>query len=374
MRQHYPFAIFDGRIKPQIPTYIDRDHPLSRDLLVAVLFDGTRDNLINYASENILSWTSTVSRPAAGVYGPAIVNTDGVGLATINTGIVPPNAANTVIAIVRFYDSGTFPNRIAGVTSAQFNLLAPLTFAGDDYIRMDDGGSFITQYVAGASPSAWRNTWHHMAYRYDASSSAIFEDNILKVTGAGYAPTFGAATITVLASASIAGSYYIESLWWWGRALSDNEIRTHYAQPYAMFGPESFYLSPSGLATVVSEREGGWNRPTFPEGRDHAQVAGLSTLQAGYGLTGGGVLTPQPSTIPFALDSAVAAPLASPTFTGDPKAPTPSPGDNDTSIATTAFVQAEIDAQRYRMPVFAQDGTAVLDANGELVYTLRALE
>jgi hypothetical protein len=30
--------------------------------------------------------------------------------------------------------------------------------------------------------------------------------------------------------------------------------------------------------------------------------------------------------------------LASPTFTGDPKAPTPLPGDNDTSIATTAFV------------------------------------
>jgi uracil-DNA glycosylase len=38
------------------------------------------------------------------------------------------------------------------------------------------------------------------------------------------------------------------------------------------------------------------------------------------------------------------APLASPTFTGDPKAPTPSPGDNDTSIATTAFVAAAITA------------------------------
>ena len=34
------------------------------------------------------------------------------------------------------------------------------------------------------------------------------------------------------------------------------------------------------------------------------------------------------------------APLASPTFTGNPTAPTPSPGDNDTSIATTAFVTA----------------------------------
>jgi len=32
------------------------------------------------------------------------------------------------------------------------------------------------------------------------------------------------------------------------------------------------------------------------------------------------------------------APIANPTFTGDPKAPTPTTGDNDTSIATTAFV------------------------------------
>jgi hypothetical protein len=32
------------------------------------------------------------------------------------------------------------------------------------------------------------------------------------------------------------------------------------------------------------------------------------------------------------------APIASPTFTGDPKAPTPTAGDNDTSIANTAFV------------------------------------
>jgi hypothetical protein len=36
------------------------------------------------------------------------------------------------------------------------------------------------------------------------------------------------------------------------------------------------------------------------------------------------------------------ATLASPTFTGDPKAPTPTAGDNDTSIATTAFVQAQL--------------------------------
>lgn len=37
---------------------------------------------------------------------------------------------------------------------------------------------------------------------------------------------------------------------------------------------------------------------------------------------------------------ALKAPLSSPTFTGDPKAPTPASTDNDTSIATTAFVRA----------------------------------
>lgn len=41
---------------------------------------------------------------------------------------------------------------------------------------------------------------------------------------------------------------------------------------------------------------------------------------------------------------ALKANLASPAFTGNPTAPTPSPGDNDTSIATTAFVTAAVGA------------------------------
>ena len=38
------------------------------------------------------------------------------------------------------------------------------------------------------------------------------------------------------------------------------------------------------------------------------------------------------------------APLASPVFTGNPRGPTPTLGDNDTSLATTAFVAAAITA------------------------------
>jgi hypothetical protein len=50
------------------------------------------------------------------------------------------------------------------------------------------------------------------------------------------------------------------------------------------------------------------------------------------------------SYLTIATAASTYAPIASPTFTGDPKAPTPSPGDNDTSIATTAFVTAAITA------------------------------
>jgi len=52
------------------------------------------------------------------------------------------------------------------------------------------------------------------------------------------------------------------------------------------------------------------------------------------------------------------APLASPTFTGDPKAPTPATGDNDTSIATTAFVKAQGYITSSALSPYLQSATA----------------
>lgn len=52
----------------------------------------------------------------------------------------------------------------------------------------------------------------------------------------------------------------------------------------------------------------------------------------------------QSADAPTALASLGGAPLASPTFTGTPAAPTPTPGDNTTKVATTAFVTAAIAA------------------------------
>ncbi|APC18534.1 hypothetical protein BLL42_23515 [Pseudomonas frederiksbergensis] len=57
-----------------------------------------------------------------------------------------------------------------------------------------------------------------------------------------------------------------------------------------------------------------------------------------------------------------AAPLASPTFTGDPKAPTPLAGDNDLSVSNTEFVRTVV------------HGNTFIDVSGSGVLTLSAAQ
>lgn len=61
-----------------------------------------------------------------------------------------------------------------------------------------------------------------------------------------------------------------------------------------------------------------------------------NSAQLNIGSTAGTVAAGDDSRI---VSVATKAPLASPVFTGNPTGPTPTPGDNDTSLATTAFVQ-----------------------------------
>jgi hypothetical protein len=63
------------------------------------------------------------------------------------------------------------------------------------------------------------------------------------------------------------------------------------------------------------------------------------------------------------LDISGLAPLASPVFTGNPTAPTPAPGDNDFSIATTAFVVAGFAA--LDSPAFTGTPTAPTPSTGD---------
>lgn len=94
----------------------------------------------------------------------------------------------------------------------------------------------------------------------------------------------------------------------------------------------------------------------------------LTAVEVGFD----GVKTDMDNKAPLTLvaDVALKAPIASPTFTGDPKAPTPTAGDNDTSIATTAFVQQAITvAAAINLPtVTGNDGKVLTVQDGAPVW------
>jgi hypothetical protein len=73
----------------------------------------------------------------------------------------------------------------------------------------------------------------------------------------------------------------------------------------------------------------------------------------------------------LSIDLSAYAPLASPAFTGNPTAPTATFGDNDTSLATTAFVQSALAggtavARNLEVEVRNQSGSTI--AAGSIVY------
>jgi hypothetical protein len=120
--------------------------------------------------------------------------------------------------------------------------------------------------------------------------------------------------------------------------------------PAGPAGPASTVPGPSG-----ADGADGADGAVGPPGA--AGAAGPPGPQGAPGTTSWTGITDKPATFPpsththpisditslqAALDAKAA--LASPTFTGDPKAPTPSPGDNDTSIATTGFVTTALAA------------------------------
>lgn len=65
------------------------------------------------------------------------------------------------------------------------------------------------------------------------------------------------------------------------------------------------------------------------------------------------------------------APTASPAFTGNPTAPTPALGDNDTSIATTAFVQ--LNAGKAKAQIVALTAIVAADAAATAVANATAV-
>jgi len=127
---------------------------------------------------------------------------------------------------------------------------------------------------------------------------------------------------------------------------TDAEVADAIAAVELLPGPPGPAGPPGAASTVPG--------PPGPAGADGA--TGATGATGPPGTTSWTGITDKPATFPPTLpiaqsgvtnlvsDLALKAPLASPVFTGNPTAPTPTAGDNDTSIATTAFVTAALAA------------------------------
>ncbi|HTI78883.1 MAG TPA: hypothetical protein VL614_00380 [Acetobacteraceae bacterium] len=94
--------------------------------------------------------------------------------------------------------------------------------------------------------------------------------------------------------------------------------------------------------------------PTAAPGTNTTQLATTAYVQAATAAAGVQSFNTRTGTVTLLLTDVTGvggAPLANPVFTGDPQAPTPATADNDTSVATTAFVKAQGYATVASVPV-----------------------
>ena len=117
---------------------------------------------------------------------------------------------------------------------------------------------------------------------------------------------------------------------------AQQDITVLYDNSNHMHGTVTSYNSGTGVLVFDSNKHSGGPGPFS---NWVVNVGGVAGAILPVGGTAGQVLSKINSTnYNTEWVSLAYAPIASPTFTGDPQAPTPTAGDNDTSIATTAFV------------------------------------
>jgi hypothetical protein len=104
---------------------------------------------------------------------------------------------------------------------------------------------------------------------------------------------------------------------------------------YALLASPNFTGVPTAPTAALGSSTGQLATTAFVQNAVTASTTGVASFNT---RTGAVVL------LLADVTGAGGAPLANPTFTGNPQAPTAAPGDNDTSIATTAFVHAAIAA------------------------------
>lgn len=223
-----------------------------------------------------------------------------------------------------------------GATNAGNSAAAAATSAGSASTSATNAGNSATA-AAGSAGTASTGATNAGNSATAAATSATNAANsataaATSATNAGNSAT-AAATSATNAATSLADVL-----------ASAKIVRTGSGAPAGGLGNNGDVYIDTAAWFVYRKAAGAWDGGTKMIGTDGV---GAGDMLGPASSTANNIVTFLNGTGKSAKDSGVPisslAPLNSPTLTGNPTAPTPSLGDNDTSIATTGFVKAAID-------------------------------
>lgn len=142
-----------------------------------------------------------------------------------------------------------------------------------------------------------------------------------------------------------------------------------------LLGQQAAILSLAGNESTITSKLGA-TKVTLADLVAASSVADTDLLLTRQGTTDKSVRADILADYMEAELGALFAPIATPTFTGDPKAPTPPQFDNGTSLATTAFVQRALGNYAGQVSVstsrslLASESGLIVNAYGTITVTL----
>lgn len=276
------------------------------------------------------------------------------------------------------------------------NLLSNTQLVGTDlFPTIPDGSLNATQAdIIDATTPIYDELATKMG-TFTADPPMYFEDTTLKVDATGFATTANVATAKSEAITSAAGytdaavagkvdklsplttpgtktkiTYNTQGQVTAGTDATTADIADSTNKRYVTDAQLVVIGNTSGTNTGDQDLSGLVPKTTTVNG--HALSSNVTVTKGDVGLGNADNTSDANKPISTATQTALdlKAPLASPTLTGDPKAPTPTAGDNDTSIATTAFVGTAVANAIAGLPsspvtsVFGRTGIVVA-ANGD---------
>jgi len=189
---------------------------------------------------------------------------------------------------------------------------------------------------------------------YTLSGTTLTRATVLRSKIAGVA---GTTKMTLAGAAVVAISAIAEQIVLGpGAAVTNNNL-------VAFDGTSGVLAKDSGYAPIDEDSFASDSATKLP-----SQQSVKAYVDAAFTALKNGVSASFDTLAEIATELALKATIASPTFTGTPAAPTPSLGDNDTSIATTAFVQAA----KLTVSPLTDGATPALDSSLGDIFTLVA--